>query len=323
MEERIEKLKCFFAACDELLDCKFQTADHRISDVLKALAESPDLTALFKSITAKFDYSAAKRTYLRFPAEGSLRGAAFVPKERHELIAFVFCLLVDLDSGALLLKDFLLRYFYVDGSYTASFLLFADRLIRPFRDILFACFPDLRLESKEALKERTVAKNYIYRGRIVNLRCDDAALPDGRPCKREIVEHPGGAAVLSVQDGKVALVKQFRYAYGEEILEIPAGKLEAGEDPKKAALRELAEETGLKAADAHLLYVLYPTPGYTNEKIYIYEATGVETGEKKTDEDEFLDVQFVPLEEAYQMVEGGGIKDAKTIVALLHYKSLH
>ena len=87
------------------------------------------------------------------------------------------------------------------------------------------------------LKETTVEKHYLYRGKIVNFRCDDALLPDGTPCKREVVEHPGGASVLCVREGKILLVKQFRYAYGEELYEIPAGKLERGEDPAAAAVR--------------------------------------------------------------------------------------
>ncbi len=173
------------------------------------------------------------------------------------------------------------------------------------------------------LEEKTVCKNYIYRGRIVNLRCDDALLPDGTPCKREIVEHPGGAAVLCVREGKVALVRQFRYAYGETIAEIPAGKLEAGEPPEEAAARELAEETGLVAKELSLLFVLYPTPGYTNEKIYIYEAKETVCGVRHPDRDEFLRVEFVPLEEAYRMVDEGEIKDAKTIVALQRYRIGH
>ena len=111
------------------------------------------------------------------------------------------------------------------------------------------------------LTERTVRKNYVYKGKIVNLRCDDAALPDGKPCKREMIEHPGGASVLCVIDGKIALVRQFRYAYGEAIYEIPAGKLDKDEDPMLAAGRELGEETGLVAERLELMFVLYPTPG--------------------------------------------------------------
>ena len=118
--------------------------------------------------------------------------------------------------------------------------------------------------------ETTVKKNYIYQGKILNLRKDDALLPDGRPCVREIIEHSGGACVLYVKDEKVLLVKQFRYAYEESLYELPAGKLEKGEDPKVTALRELEEETGIKATDAERLFTVYPTPGYTNEKIYIY-----------------------------------------------------
>ena len=170
------------------------------------------------------------------------------------------------------------------------------------------------------LIEKTVRKNYIYKGKIVNLRCDDAELPDGNPCTREVVEHPGGASVLCILDGKVALVRQYRYAYGEELLEIPAGKLNAGEDPKKAAARELEEETGLCASDLKHLLTLYPTPGYTNEKIYIYEAVGLKEGCQHLDEDEFLSVVFLPLEEALQKIECGEICDAKTIAALLLYK---
>lgn len=168
------------------------------------------------------------------------------------------------------------------------------------------------------LEEKTVRKNYIYQGKIVNLRCDDAELPDGKPCKREIVEHPGGACVLCIEDGNVVLVRQFRYAYGEELLEIPAGKLERGEDPMLAAKRELEEETGL-VADLVPLTVLYPTPGYSNEKIYLYAAKNVRTGTKHPDEDEFLDVVKLPVETVLGLIESGAIRDGKTIVALLLY----
>lgn len=169
------------------------------------------------------------------------------------------------------------------------------------------------------LQERTVRVNYVYQGKIVNLRCDEAALPDGRPCKREMVEHPGGASVLCVYEGKIALVRQFRYAYQEELLEIPAGKLERGEDPLLAAKRELEEETGLVASELKPLYTLYPTPGYTNEKIYIYEASGVTAGRQHLDEGEFLNVVFLPVEEVARMIEKGEIRDAKTIVAVQSY----
>lgn len=99
----------------------------------------------------------------------------------------------------------------------------------------------------DKLSETTVNKKYVYNGKILNVRCDDALLPDGKPCVREMVEHPGGAAVLAECDGKIAFVRQFRYPYGEIIVELPAGKLEKGEAPVRTVERELSEETGLVA----------------------------------------------------------------------------
>ncbi len=167
------------------------------------------------------------------------------------------------------------------------------------------------------LREETVEKKYVYRGKILNLRCDDAVLPDGKPCKREIVEHSGGAAVLCVREGKIALVRQFRYAYGEELWEIPAGKLERGEDPAAAAARELSEETGLVAERMEPVLTLYPSPGYTDEKIYIFEAKGVREGRQHLDEGEFLRVEYVPVARVKEMIEKGEIRDAKTVAAVL------
>ena len=167
--------------------------------------------------------------------------------------------------------------------------------------------------------EKEVQKNYIYRGKIINLRCDDALLPNGQPCKREIIEHPGGACVVYVEDGKVLLVRQYRYAYGESLYEIPAGKLEKGEDPLLAAARELEEEAGVKSQDFDLLYVCYPTPGYTNEKIYIYRANGGEKVAAHLDEDEFLEAEYIPEERVMEMLKNGEIRDAKTIIALQAY----
>ena len=169
------------------------------------------------------------------------------------------------------------------------------------------------------LQEKTVKKNYVYRGKIVNLRVDDALLPDGKPCKREMIEHPGGACVLFVREGKILLVRQFRYAYGEELLEIPAGKLNPGEDPALTAARELEEETGYIPEKVNLLYTMYPTPGYTNEKLYVYRAHGVHAGRVHLDEDEFVSVSLIPVKEAAEMIADGRIRDAKTVAAIQHY----
>ena len=167
--------------------------------------------------------------------------------------------------------------------------------------------------------EKTIKRNYIYKGKVVNLRCDDAELYNGEPCKREIIEHSGGACVLCENNGEILFVKQYRYAYGESLLEIPAGKLNAGEEPYQTALRELVEETGIKAKDAELLQVLYPTPGYTNEKIYIYRAIGIEKTLQNLDDGEFLDVVWIDEEKVQKMLTAGEIRDAKTVVALQRY----
>ncbi len=167
--------------------------------------------------------------------------------------------------------------------------------------------------------EKTVEKKYIYQGKILNLRKDDALLPDGTPCVREIVEHGGGACVLYVTQGNVLFVRQYRYAYGESVREIPAGKLEQGEDPALAAARELEEEAGLQAESLELVYVVYPTPGYTNEKIYIYEAKNARPVAAHLDEGEFLEVEYIPLDEVKRMLKNGEIRDGKTIIALQHY----
>lgn len=167
--------------------------------------------------------------------------------------------------------------------------------------------------------EKTVKKNYVYEGKILTVRKDDALLPDGRPCIREIIEHSGGACVLYVEAGKALFVRQYRYAYGESIYEIPAGKLEKGEDPALTAARELEEETGIRAKRLELLYVNYPTPGYTNEKIYIYRAYDGDRVATKLDDGEFLDVEWIPLDRVKDMLKSGEIKDGKTIIALQYY----
>lgn len=167
--------------------------------------------------------------------------------------------------------------------------------------------------------EKTVEKKYVYKGRILNLRVDDAMLPDGKPCKREIIEHSGGACVLYVEDGNILFVRQYRYAYGESVYELPAGKLEPNEPPVCTAKRELEEEAGILAENFTLLFVVYPTPGYTNEKIYIYQAMDGKRTKCNLDEGEFLDVEWISLDKAREMLQKGEIKDAKTIIALQSY----
>ncbi len=169
------------------------------------------------------------------------------------------------------------------------------------------------------LTEKTVSKNYVYKGKILSLRNDDALCADGTPCKREIVEHSGGACVLYEENDKILFVKQYRYAYGECVLEIPAGKIDPKEDPKETALRELEEETGIRAKDAELLYVIYPSPGYTDERIYLYRAKGGERVPACLDQGEFLEIIWLSEVELRQMLSRGQLHDSKTLIALLHY----
>ena len=167
--------------------------------------------------------------------------------------------------------------------------------------------------------EKTVKKNYVFEGKLLRVRCDEAVLPDGAPCTREFVEHGGGACVLYVEEDKVVFVRQYRYPYSESVYEIPAGKLDKGEDPKVTALRELEEEAGIRAEKVELLFVMYPSPGYTNEKIYIYRAFDGKKVASHLDEGEFLDVEYIPLERAKEMMQNGEINDAKTLIALQAY----
>lgn len=164
--------------------------------------------------------------------------------------------------------------------------------------------------------EKTVKENYLYKGKILNLRKDDVILPNGKPAIREIVEHSGGSAILCVKDGKVLMVRQFRYPYKEVIWEIPAGKVNQGEDPLNTALRELKEEGGITASSAEKIFDVYPSPGYTEEIIRIYFAQGLTEGEQKLDEDEFLTGEWFDIDTLKNMVNTGEIKDAKTLIAL-------
>lgn len=166
--------------------------------------------------------------------------------------------------------------------------------------------------------EKPLKQDYLYCGKIVNLRVDDAELPDGTTALREVVEHPGGVCVAALTDKEELLfVAQFRYPYMETVLELPAGKLEYGEDPFEAGKRELLEETGAAAKNYRDLGKLYPTPGYCGEIIHMYLAENLTFSEQHLDADEFLEVRRIPLEEAFQMVMRNEIRDSKTQVGIL------
>ena len=166
-------------------------------------------------------------------------------------------------------------------------------------------------------EEKTLEENTVYRGKILDLKKDMVLLPDGKESFREIVSHGGGSAILCEKDGKILMVRQFRYAYKENVWEIPAGKLNKGENPKDAAFRELEEECGVKADEMELLFSVYPSLGYTSEIIRIYRAKGLKKSRVKLDEDEFLSAEWIEKERLRAMIKSGEIKDAKTLIALL------
>ncbi len=168
------------------------------------------------------------------------------------------------------------------------------------------------------LFEKTIEKNYIYKGRIINVRRDIAQLPDGKSCSREVVEHNGGVCVAALTDSdELVFVRQFRYPYMEVVLELPAGKLEKGEDPFEAGKRELEEETGRVAEKYYDMGKFYPTPGYCGEIIYLYAAEKLTETHMHLDEDEYLEVEKIPLEKAVDMVIDGEIRDGKTIALVM------
>ena len=170
-----------------------------------------------------------------------------------------------------------------------------------------------------SFEEKKLGGETVYDGKILRLEVDEVELPDGTKSRRECVRHHGGAAVFCVIDGKVLLVRQYRYLYGKEIYEIPAGKLETGEDPLAAAKRELEEETGYIAEKITPYITLYPTPGYTDEIIRIYKAENCRKAKQKLDEGEFLSVHAVEIGELLQMIERGEVCDSKTVAAAYKY----
>ena len=168
------------------------------------------------------------------------------------------------------------------------------------------------------LAEQTVSSALVYSGRFLKVYRDEARLPDGAAAVREVVRHPGSVVVVPVDEaGNVHLVRQYRYPCARVLLEVPAGKLEPGEEAQEAAARELLEETGARAEEWLPLGRLLPTPGFCDEVQYIYLARGLHVGKARPDEDEFLEQVVMPMDEACAMALDGRIEDAKTVAALL------
>ena len=173
------------------------------------------------------------------------------------------------------------------------------------------------------LTEKTLRSERIYDGKIIHVRRDEVLLPNGHTAMREVVAHPGGVGILALDgDGTELLVRQYRYAFGRTLLEIPAGKREKGEEPLTTAKRELQEETGAQADNWTSLGALIASPGCYDEVLYLYLATGLRFGQTHPDEDEFLALERMPLAELVRRCMDGEITDAKTVCAALKAKNL-
>lgn len=166
-------------------------------------------------------------------------------------------------------------------------------------------------------EEKTLEKTHIFKGRIIDVSVDTVLLPDGKKATRELVGHPGGVCIVAYDGENIYLVKQYRKPYDEVVTELPAGKLEYGENPFECGKRELLEEVGMTAENFVSLGKFYSSPGFCSETIYAYLATDLKKVGQKLDEDEYLDVLKVKLDDAVKMVMDGEICDGKSVSAIL------
>lgn len=176
----------------------------------------------------------------------------------------------------------------------------------------------MNMKIGDRLEEKTISTERIFEGKMIKLRVDTVSLPNGESATREVIEHPGAVAVVALTDqNELLMVRQYRHPTGEILLEIPAGKRDLGESPLVCARRELEEETGYRAQQWQILFSYFTTPGFSDELLYIATASELEPGVPHTDEEEFIEVVTVPVDEALRMVYRGEIKDAKTIIGIL------
>ena len=168
------------------------------------------------------------------------------------------------------------------------------------------------------MRETQISGEYFFEGRIMKARVDEVRLPNGKQASREVCEHVGGVGVLPIdRDGNIILVRQFRYPFAAVTTEVPAGKLEKGEDHAACGRRELLEEVGCECSEFIYLGEMLPTPAYDTEITHMYLAKGLSFSCQSLDEDEFLDVEKIPLAEAVKLVMDGKIRDGKTQLAIL------
>ena len=166
--------------------------------------------------------------------------------------------------------------------------------------------------------DKPARSEIVYSGRVVKLSLDRVALPNGKECELEMIRHPGAAAVVPIDaDGNVVLVRQYRHAAGGWLLEVPAGKLDPGEAPERCAVREVEEETGLRIGKLEPLGWIWTTPGFTDERIWLFRGTELTEGRQDLQPDELLEVVRLPLDEAVKDAAEGRIQDGKSVCALL------
>jgi ADP-ribose pyrophosphatase len=177
---------------------------------------------------------------------------------------------------------------------------------------------------KDSERVGQVATRREYTGRVINLDIDQVRFPNGKVGELEMIRHSGASAVLPFlgdpagEDPTILLIRQYRYAADGFIYEIPAGRLEPGEPPEQCAVRELREETGCTAAKIEHLYTMYTTPGFTDERIHLFVATGLERGESALEQDEFVEVVPTTMSAALRLIKDGTINDAKTALSILY-----
>lgn len=165
-------------------------------------------------------------------------------------------------------------------------------------------------------QEDCLTSEMIFTGKIIEVRKDTVKLPDGKTATREVVRHPGAVGIVAVQDQNILLVRQYRYALGQETLEIPAGKLDQGEEPQICAVRELREETGYEG-QMTFLGSFHTSPGFADEIIHLFLARNLNWAPLRADEDEFIGLTVIPWKQALEMAYQGQIRDAKTVLGIL------
>jgi len=172
-------------------------------------------------------------------------------------------------------------------------------------------------DSKELVEKQNFSKQ-VFNGKLLHVYYDEVTLPDNTTSSREWIKHPGASAVVPVFDnGDVMLINQYRYPAKQIFLEVPAGKIDTGENPHQTAVRELREETGIEAKELHYVGHFFPAIGYADEVIHIYIAMDLKLDKVATDDDEFVQKERMPFKEAVQMIHSGEINDGKTICCLL------